>query len=633
VTLHRAIAAALLLAGAATAQAAPVCSAISLGTSANATGSITPTIGTHATGDLLLYVSAARTNTETSDTDPSGYTLISAGPDNAVEVWGKIATSGSETAPAISWNGSSRGIASIIVLRSTTGWPAIASILSASNAGTASQTFMRYRSLRISNDDKCAIQIGYKNTTTGTTNVATAVGVTSGWTTLGFHNDGQNAGFLFGAQFQSQTTATNATQNDETVTGNSDSATSRGLTLALNMNAEAGGELTGAPTVTALDSDSYTVSGETDDSVLISAVACAQNSTAPSIGQVEAGDCTGDVDALAAATDTWNGSDSLTLGGSLTRLVYDVYVTDGTTLYTSADEALECAAGKQCVTLTSIEADTWVDSYNDIADTDIAVSDTVEIDTETNPDSFAWTQGADGSGEYTGDSTWQYLCIRVQDATAGDYLAWTGSGVCGANYLSLNFNNHDPTPPEEAPDYAWLIDEAMSVDLCALFADEDAGQTLTGTHSSTGTGTGADKHSAGTSFGGDGDCTLSGTPDTEGSGSFTFTVTDDAGGDAETAVTWAVFDLVQVPDCATANLDLGACLTLLEAETLSGEVAGMIYSDTVPAGSVISQDPAAASEVAPFSIVDLVLSRGAKSATKWQRLRKLRPPNGMRIWH
>jgi hypothetical protein len=615
------------------AWAAPVCSAISLGTSVNGTGTLTPTLGTHAAGDLLLFISAARTTTETSDTDPSGYTLISAGVDNAYEVWAKIATSGSETSPSITWNGSSQGIAAIIALRSTTGWPDLGSLLNTSSSGTASQTFMRYRSRTIATDNLCAIQTGFKNTTTGTTNVPTAVAVTSGWTTLGFKNDGQNAGFIFSAQFQSQTTATNIAQNDETVTGNSDSATSRGLTLAFVMNPESG-TLTGAPTVTAIDSDSYTVSGSTTGGATnIHAVACAQNSTAPSIAQVQAGDCTGNVDALAAATESWNGSDSFTLGGSLTRLVYDVYVTDGTTLYTSADEYLICLVGKQCVTLTSIEADTWVDSYNDVATTDIATGDTIEIDEETNPDSFAWTQGVDGSGEYTGTDAWQYLCTRVQDATTGDYLAWDGTGVCGAGYLSLNFNNHDPTTEEATVDYPLLVDETMSVDLCALFEDEDAGQTLTGSTSSTGTGTGADKHPAGTSFGGTGDCTWSGTPTDEGTGSFTFTVDDGAGGDADVEVTWSVLDLVVVPDCATGNLDLGACLTLLEAETLSGEVADMIYSDTVPAGSVISQDPAAESEVAPFSAVELVLSRGAKSATKWQRLRQQRPPNGMRVLH
>jgi hypothetical protein len=67
---------------------------------------------------------------------------------------------------------------------------------------------------------------------------------------------------------------------------------------------------------------------------------------------------------------------------------------------------------------------------------------------------------------------------------------------------------------------------------------------------------------------------------------------------------------VSVPDCETSHLDLGTCLSQLEAVFLNGEIVGLEYSPTVAAGAVISQSPAPASEQEEGTTIDLVISRG-----------------------
>jgi hypothetical protein len=71
-------------------------------------------------------------------------------------------------------------------------------------------------------------------------------------------------------------------------------------------------------------------------------------------------------------------------------------------------------------------------------------------------------------------------------------------------------------------------------------------------------------------------------------------------------------DPVPVPDVAGLTRDAAAA-----AVTAAGLVLGQVTdtpSDTVPAGSVITQTPAAGTMVAPLSAVDLTVSSGPQSA-------------------
>lgn len=123
-----------------------------------------------------------------------------------------------------------------------------------------------------------------------------------------------------------------------------------------------------APTVTSQTTTAFTVTGSLDASGTVDAVACLKDQTAPTIAQVQAGDCTGDVAAKATATQSPSMSPfdfSLVLtpsncaGFAFACPVYDIYVTDGTTLTTLVDEYLDdpsnCHenADKLCQTITT----------------------------------------------------------------------------------------------------------------------------------------------------------------------------------------------------------------------------------------------------------------------------------------
>lgn len=231
-------------------------SVISTSTAGSGTGSVSVTPGTHATGDLLLFVGASQTTTETSDVDPSGYALITSGANANFEVWGKIATSSSEGAVSISFNGTSRTLAQIVVLRSDTGWPAIGSVLVGTPVASSSGSIagLRYRSLTIATDNTLAIQVGYKPCSDCNTNAATAIATTGGYTAALAAFTNVANGLIIGAQVQGQTTATNLTQNDVAVTGNTTLATAHGISFTLL------GNPTVTPVITDIDTDEIVTS-------------------------------------------------------------------------------------------------------------------------------------------------------------------------------------------------------------------------------------------------------------------------------------------------------------------------------------------------------------------------------------
>lgn len=90
---------------------------VSVGAVANAIGAITPVAGSYNVGDLLVYATGERFGTD-NITTPSGWTLLSA--DSVVttmKLFGKFATSTSETIPTVNWGGSNRGFATVAAFR------------------------------------------------------------------------------------------------------------------------------------------------------------------------------------------------------------------------------------------------------------------------------------------------------------------------------------------------------------------------------------------------------------------------------------------------------------------------------------------------------------------------------------
>lgn len=238
------------------------------------------------------------------------------------------------------------------------------------------------------------------------------------------------------------------------------------------------------PTISAQTASAYTVSGTLDGAGTIYAVACIKDSTAATVTQTEAGNCTGNAAAQAAANKAVTGADTLTLGSALSLPIYDISVVG---VYGSqheaathflADEMLDCAAGKQCITLASVSATSWCADFNATQTPDIAAGDIIKIDSATTPDGFVWNQITDCNGNYSGTSARQSLQYDVYDTSAGAYM----SGGPG----TLWFNNQGPIGPEaNSVRYNFRLNEAIDpINLVSLCLDPE-GDSMTATNVSS----------------------------------------------------------------------------------------------------------------------------------------------------
>jgi hypothetical protein len=201
------------------------------------------------------------------------------------------------------------------------------------------------------------------------------------------------------------------------------SSTDNVSAVAFIMPDAGAGELTGAPTVTAQDTNDYTISGTTDAAVTISAVVCEKDDAAPSIAQIVAG--SGGCTVLATQSESWNGSDNFIIGGSLTFPIHDLYVTDGTTRYTLADEALDVPSEKDRVTLTSVHA-TSPYTGQGVATGDICTYDEEARTVAATPDpsGYAVTGDVDGTVSYAagGDTSRRFIVSQCYDISSPQLL-------------------------------------------------------------------------------------------------------------------------------------------------------------------------------------------------------------------
>lgn len=368
------------------------------------------------------------------------------------------------------------------------------------------------------------------------------------------------------------------------------------------------------PSVTSQTTSAYTITKTLDGAGSCTAVACAKDATAPTVAQVLAGNCTGDAAAIATVTDASCEAGTMTLGGSLTRYVHDVYVagtygSQNSSLTTLADEMLDAATGREIINgatgYTSIHANSPIVSFNASATPDIVAGDIGQCDSTTSPGACVITYTATGLYSYPGScgSTRQTFTCNFYDTSVGDLHADT---------MSVCVNNASPVATPITGTVVLTKDAAMAnFDFATYFADADDA-TLTYTSSDTGTGTGANKRPAGTSIAAG---VWSGTPTsaTTSTGSFTITATDSCGDTDTVDVSWGVYEQVAVPDCSA--LPLSTCITALDAVNLDNSFTSQC-SATVPVLTVISQDPAASTTVSQFSRVALVVSSGSCARAK-----------------
>lgn len=233
-------------------------------------------------------------------------------------------------------------------------------------------------------------------------------------------------------------------------------------------------------------------------------------------------------------------------------------------------------SGRQNVTLTSVNADSWCADFNVLATPDIATGDQVQIDRVTSPGGYPWAQDVDCNARFTGTSARQSVTYQVFDTSAGALMA-SGPGT-------LWINNQAPVALFDSYDTVLAEDAAMTtVDLRTLFTDAES-DTLTVTSSDTGTGTGADKRPAGTTISGS---SWSGTPTTAGTGSFTLTATDITGATTTLLVTWEVAAPLSFSAIDSEATTTGYTLTLTPNTDMQVCVVALTVGSTAPLGAQI----------------------------------------------
>lgn len=590
------------------------------GTAANAVdgGSHTPTLGgTTNAGDLITCAVTQRAATDYTTITASGYTT-SYGKTNSnsgtVALLTKIAAGG-DADPSISSSDTAAGHTIISqcavwagALNTVTG--IVAHSNSAENTGATS---IAMPSLTVTTDNTLILAIGGKANDWNAENPI--IGASDALTELGQPERTSSAQTGLVWAYRIQTTAANVTTGDVTLTENT--ANTQSIIVSLKPAASAPTWSVEA-TVTVQDTNDYTLGYTPSVASTFYAVACKKDTTAPTIAQVKAGNCTGDVAAVASVNEAVTGADTTVLGGSLTLPIHDLYAvlnnaSGDSTLVTLADEMLDAPAGNQHTLLASVSATSWCNDFNTAVDPDIAAADVVKTSTATSPSAYAWTQTTTCDASYPDpNGSRQSITYDVYDTSAGDWMAG-GPGT-------LWFNNSPPTNTvgdtyDTGED---LINGVAMADVnfAAMFIDQDEGDTVTLTSSDTGEGTGADKRPAGTTITAG---VLAGTPTCTGdtAGTFTITATDEAGDTDDIAVSWTCYDQVAVPDCVAGTLS--DCIAAAAALNLSVSFASQCHA-TVPALDVLSQDPAATTSVDPFTLVDLVVSSGTCGARRGLRL-------------
>lgn len=211
-----------------------------VGTAAGATGtgSLTPTMPTYAAGDLAIFIADARTTTESINSPPSGYTpleagVVGVGSEAYLGVYGKICTS-SESAPTVGFSGSARHFAVMAVLRSSTGWPAIATaadIVVNATEGSGTGTGVATEAITPGENDCCVLAACFKATTT---NDVASVATPSGYTDAAeYIYNSATVGGILSAWFLGQTTATTVASETAAVSPTSESSRRDRISLAL----------------------------------------------------------------------------------------------------------------------------------------------------------------------------------------------------------------------------------------------------------------------------------------------------------------------------------------------------------------------------------------------------------------
>jgi hypothetical protein len=308
-----------------------------------------------------------------------------------------------------------------------------------------------------------------------------------------------------------------------------------------------------------------------------------------------------------ANESTTGSADSITITSSDTPEfpIYDAHlcIEDGSatdsTVATVSNVALADPPGEQFIAITSIGSGSPCEDFNTQVAPDSASGDYLLADDATSPGSFALTVGANCHFSYAGDASRQaVLDVDVYDASAGD---WHVSDI---DFVA---NNTAPSASEDF-DYPFDIDVAWSDwDICTTQFTDGDGDSMTLSKSGT--------EPTGLTLGGTGACTLSGDPTTENESGLavTYTASDGFGGTDSMIVSYWPIDTITVPTLTDSDFDAAVAdeLTAFPWRDEATVTASYQCSGAEAAGQVLTQDPAASTEVAFDQTLSVVISSGA----------------------
>lgn len=459
-------------------------------------------------------------------------------------------------------------------------------------------------------------------------------------------------------------------------TTDADSGTNTFLYLALGTAAASAGAFDTTPGVSNRTSSAYTVTGSLSGAGDVDAVVCIKDQTAPTIVQVQAGDCTGGVDAKAVDDDSpamapYDFSLTLAPSDNPDFPVYDIYVTDGTTLTSLVDECLDPPASFQFLNcpsgLTSLGAGSVPQAFNDAdfvtlaydgqtanftagrivlggtsgaygiieADTDAGATGTLTIDKRsgTFQDNEALTDSGGGAAVVNGTAsnvaniaTGDILVIPTTVSPSGAALSAENDGdvsyIASGKQAALNWRVYDLSAGaymaldidfyanNNAPECRETASFVFALDEESQIDADSFCNDLDLESLTSGRVSTAAFPSMVTL---DPDTNIvGGTPDTEEEKNLVVALIDDAKALGLWSFTITVSEGFLVPDCVSTPTNASDCVAQILADTLGSVFVTTTFQCTTQAddGYVFSQDPEGGDPAELGGEVSIVVSLG-----------------------
>lgn len=280
---------------------------------------------------------------------------------------------------------------------------------------------------------------------------------------------------------------------------------------------------------------------------------------------------------------------------------------NGTSEYSAvasvANNAIADPTGEQFIAITSVGVGSPCESFNTAVNPDIANGDFLLANDNVDPGAVAVTISAACQYSYSASGRQSVLNTEVYDASVGAYHA---------SDIDAWFNNSAPLCVNISEPFVWTKDIAIDAfDLDTYCTDADTEQSVytvtTGTLPTGVTLTGATGAIAGTP-----------TVEDEDGVAITFTATDIPGDTDTFTSTMYVIETVTMPtldddDLNTAIADMNTLRPWLDF----GEGISVTFScDVEELEQVVSQDPAASTEITATEEISLVVSLGACATSK-----------------